>query len=236
MFLAGHPSQGCFGLQSHCAPCYFFNKAPLSSDFSFRDPVIGEEGEMVLTVPNPLLPLYLWKDENNETLINAYLTKYPGFWCQHDVCYVNPKTNGMLLKGRSDDVFIQRGQRFGSADVYFAIHDMEKIQDYICVGQKKWNGDSRAVLFVKMRNGCVFTPEFKSQIANKIKKELKEDCVPELILEVQDIPYNVNNKRMESIVRAIVETNRIPVTGNIKNPDCLKYFCNLPEIVSYNQE
>ncbi|GFT95572.1 transposable element Tcb2 transposase [Trichonephila clavipes] len=27
MFLAGHPSQGCFGLQSHCAPCYFFNQA-----------------------------------------------------------------------------------------------------------------------------------------------------------------------------------------------------------------
>ncbi|GFV75516.1 transposable element Tcb2 transposase [Trichonephila clavipes] len=23
MFLAGHPSQGCFGLQSHCAPSYF---------------------------------------------------------------------------------------------------------------------------------------------------------------------------------------------------------------------
>ncbi|GFU89266.1 transposable element Tcb2 transposase [Trichonephila clavipes] len=27
MFLAGHPSQGCFGLQLHCAPCYFFNQA-----------------------------------------------------------------------------------------------------------------------------------------------------------------------------------------------------------------
>ncbi|GFX09591.1 transposable element Tcb2 transposase [Trichonephila clavipes] len=26
MFLAGFPSQGCFGLQSHCAPCYFFNQ------------------------------------------------------------------------------------------------------------------------------------------------------------------------------------------------------------------
>ncbi|GFV43438.1 transposable element Tcb2 transposase [Trichonephila clavipes] len=24
MFLAGHPSQGCFGVQSHCALCYFF--------------------------------------------------------------------------------------------------------------------------------------------------------------------------------------------------------------------
>ncbi|GFV46125.1 transposable element Tcb2 transposase [Trichonephila clavipes] len=39
MFLAGHPSQGCFGLQSHCAPCYFFNQASFyPSDFSFRSP------------------------------------------------------------------------------------------------------------------------------------------------------------------------------------------------------
>ncbi|GFW24368.1 SCAN box domain-containing protein [Trichonephila clavipes] len=36
MFLAGHPSQACFGLQSHCAPCYFFNQASFyPSDFSF---------------------------------------------------------------------------------------------------------------------------------------------------------------------------------------------------------
>ncbi|GFX10287.1 transposable element Tcb2 transposase [Trichonephila clavipes] len=36
MFLAGHPSQRCFGLQSHCAPCYFFNQASFDpSDFSF---------------------------------------------------------------------------------------------------------------------------------------------------------------------------------------------------------
>ncbi|GFT58885.1 transposable element Tcb2 transposase [Trichonephila clavipes] len=35
IFLAGHLSQGCFGLQSHCAPCYFFNKASFyPSDFS----------------------------------------------------------------------------------------------------------------------------------------------------------------------------------------------------------
>ncbi|GFT52770.1 transposable element Tcb2 transposase [Trichonephila clavipes] len=36
MFLAGHPSQGCFDLQSHYAPCYFFNQASFyPSDFSF---------------------------------------------------------------------------------------------------------------------------------------------------------------------------------------------------------
>ncbi|GFT50265.1 transposable element Tcb2 transposase [Trichonephila clavipes] len=36
MFLAGQPSQGCFGLQSHCASCYVFNQASFyPSDFSF---------------------------------------------------------------------------------------------------------------------------------------------------------------------------------------------------------
>ncbi|GFQ74013.1 acetoacetyl-CoA synthetase [Trichonephila clavata] len=83
-----------------------------------------------------------------------------------------------------------------------------------------------------MRDGYAFTPEFKYKIVNKIKRELWEDCVPELILKVQDIPHNVNNKRMESIVRAIVETNQIPIPWNIKNPECLKYYCNLPEILS----
>ncbi|GFY25975.1 transposable element Tcb2 transposase [Trichonephila clavipes] len=34
MFLAGHPSQGCFGLQPHCAPCYFFNQASFIPLFS----------------------------------------------------------------------------------------------------------------------------------------------------------------------------------------------------------
>ncbi|GFU85949.1 transposable element Tcb2 transposase [Trichonephila clavipes] len=40
MFLAGHPSQGCFRLQSHCAPCYFFNQAsfyPLISLLRFEN-------------------------------------------------------------------------------------------------------------------------------------------------------------------------------------------------------
>ncbi|GFX80428.1 transposable element Tcb2 transposase [Trichonephila clavipes] len=45
MFIAGYPSQGCFGLQSHCAPCYFFNKASFyPSDFSLGFTVFGKHG------------------------------------------------------------------------------------------------------------------------------------------------------------------------------------------------
>lgn len=47
--------------------------------------------------------------------------------------------------------------------------------------------------------------------------------------------YNLNNKRMESVVRKIVETNKIPEVMNIKNPESLKQFLNIPEVLCYNQ-
>ncbi|GFS58799.1 hypothetical protein TNCV_4271091 [Trichonephila clavipes] len=63
MFLAGPPSQGCFGRQSHCAPCYFFNQASFyPSDFSFRgeattmlDHHINTENSPPISVP--IVPL-----------------------------------------------------------------------------------------------------------------------------------------------------------------------------------
>lgn len=40
---------------------------------------------------------------------------------------------------------------------------------------------------------------------------------------------------MESVVRKIVETNKIPEVMNIKNPESLKHFVNIPEVMCYNQ-
>lgn len=48
--------------------------------------------------------------------------------------------------------------------------------------------------------------------------------------------YNLNNKRMESVVRNIIEENEIPDVMNIRNPECLKHYVNIPEILSYNQQ
>lgn len=69
-----------------------------------------------------------------------------------------------------------------------SVHSLDELQDYICVSQHKYNGDCRAVLFVKMRQGLKLTPEIKAKIEKKVDEELWEDCVPELILEIPDIP------------------------------------------------
>ncbi|XP_035213933.1 acetoacetyl-CoA synthetase-like isoform X1 [Stegodyphus dumicola] len=196
-------------------------------------PVVGERGEIVIGTPCPSLPIYLWKDTNNSIMNATYFKKYTGVFCVGDEGWINPETKGLIVIGRSDDALIQNGERFGATDVYFAINEMKEIMDYICVNQSRNDGECRAVLFVKLKEGYEFTPELKAKIAETIERELWEDCVPEVILEAPDIPYNLNNKRMENLVRKIVATNQIPEVNNIKNPDSLKYFCDIPEILNY---
>ncbi|XP_042912701.2 acetoacetyl-CoA synthetase [Parasteatoda tepidariorum] len=159
------------------------------------EPVIGQRGEMVVRSPNPSFPAYLWKDDDKKVLNSNYFSKYPGVWCQNDVCLVNPVTKGIVVIGRSDDTITQYGDRFGSGDIYFAIHDMEEIQDYICVGQTRYDGEMRAVLFIKMKQGYKFDSDMKEKITQRITKELWMDCVPDVILEIQDIPVSLCSQR-----------------------------------------
>ncbi|GFV10052.1 transposable element Tcb2 transposase [Trichonephila clavipes] len=79
MFLAGHPSQGCFGLQSHCAPCYFFNQASFYPfDFSFIGAVnFNILHTVLLTIINELRlhNIRPWVHIENPVLAKSALTK-----------------------------------------------------------------------------------------------------------------------------------------------------------------
>lgn len=74
---------------------------------------------------------------------------------------------------------------------YVLVHPVEELEDYICVSQQNDNGDNRAVLFVKMRKGHKLTPKIISKIGELIDRVLMEDCIPECIVEVPDIPVSL---------------------------------------------
>ncbi|GIY45671.1 acetoacetyl-CoA synthetase [Caerostris extrusa] len=146
-------------------------------------------------------------------------------WCQKDNIWINSKTNGIIVIGRSDNTLKQHGDRFGAEDVYAARFRVRQ------PAQRRRRLSSGALR--QMKDGHSFTQDFRARVASKIEKELWADCVPEVILEIKDIPYNFNNKKVESIVTQIIETNEVPKINNIKNPECLDYYCNIPEILSY---
>ncbi|GFY20671.1 transposable element Tcb2 transposase [Trichonephila clavipes] len=81
MFLAGHPSQGCFGLQSHCAPCYFFNQA-------FFIPLIS------------LLLNEASGDKPPSPLPNSSSTRHPLTWMRDDI--IGPKGCSLSIATRGE--------------------------------------------------------------------------------------------------------------------------------------
>ncbi|GFW00342.1 transposable element Tcb2 transposase [Trichonephila clavipes] len=117
MFLAGHPSQGCFGLQSHCAPCYFFNQASFyPSDFSFKDfnyEIIHHPGKQmghadclsrypVMTITYDKITTKLENYQRNDEYISSLKTllenkKIKDFVVKNDVLHKIENDNNVLV-------------------------------------------------------------------------------------------------------------------------------------------
>jgi len=94
------------------------------------------------------------------------------------------------------------------------------------VGQN-WEGDQRIILFVKLSPNRKLTEELKEKIKRVIRAEASPKHVPALILEVPDIPYTLNMKKVEVAVANIV--NNRPVTNRdvLANPESLDFYTQL---------
>ena len=99
-----------------------------------------------------------------------------------------------------------------------------EIQDYIAVAQKlPGSNDERVLLFLKMFRGTL-RPEMIETITASIRQNLSPRHVPAEIAQVKDIPYTLNGKRMENLVRNVVAGNFPQVSGMVTNPECLEEY------------
>ncbi|GFQ81090.1 acetoacetyl-CoA synthetase [Trichonephila clavata] len=192
-------------------------------------PVIGKFGELVIAKPVPNLFVGLWGDQNNSLCIKSYFSKYPGKFSMNDFAIINPKTRGVIIYCRSDETLKQRGCRFGSSEIYSVVDTFREVRDSLCVSHYNKQGDERAVLFLKLTDGYKLEDGLVNNIRNAIAKELTVRHVPDVILETKDIPVNMNGKKMEIIVKKII--NKMPYNSdNIINPESLKNFIDIPEL------
>ena len=80
-----------------------------------------------------------------------------GVWAHGDFCMINSHTGGVQMLGRSDGTLNPNGVRFGSADIYHTIENLEEIEDSLCVGQKNAENpaEERVVLFLKIKSNVI---------------------------------------------------------------------------------
>lgn len=232
----GTDINGCFAIGSPTLPVYAgqLQRWGLGMKMNCYDekgnPVVDRMGELVCELPIPSMPLYFWNDPDNRKYLEAYFGVYPNIWCHGDYVKVDSQTRGITFFGRSDALLKPSGVRIGTAEIYNEVEQLSEIADSLAIGQI-WQDDQRIVLFVKLAEGCNLTGELQDKIRKTLRTKASPRHVPARIIEVPDIPYTLNMKKVESAVTNIIRG--LPVTNRdaMSNPQSLDYYEKLlPEL------
>ncbi len=194
------------------------------------EPVEGVPGELVCEAASPSMPIYFWNDESGEKYHKAYFDKFPGVWCHGDFIEITPQ-NGVIIYGRSDATLNPGGVRIGTADIYSVVETLPEIADSLVVGQD-WENDVRVVLFVKMAEGQALSEELQARIKKAIRENTSPRHVPAKIIEIADIPYTLNMKKVELAVRNVIHGKPVTNKDALANPGALTLYDGLEELRS----
>ena len=191
--------------------------------------LIGKKGELVCLDPFPSMPIYFYKDNDNDKYKNAYFDKYPNIWKHGD--YVSIYEDGSVeIFGRSDTTLNPGGVRIGTAEIYRVMDKFDDVDDSVVIGYK-FESDELIILFVKTSE-----KKLNQELIKDIKYKIKHNCsprhVPFKIIPVEDIPYTINGKKVEIAVKNIIEGKNVTNIDALSNPESLNYFKEI-DIISY---
>jgi acetoacetyl-CoA synthetase len=174
------------------------------------------------------MPIGFWNDPENSRYHAAYFERYPGVWHHGDWVELT-EHGGMIIYGRSDAVLNPGGVRIGTAEIYRQIDEVDEVLESIVIGQS-WNGDTRVVLFVRLRDGVVLDDALELRIRTQIRHNASPRHVPERIVQVRDIPRTQSGKIVELAVRDVVDGRAVRNTEALANPEALEQFQNRAEL------
>jgi acetoacetyl-CoA synthetase len=181
-------------------------------------PIEGRPGELVCRNAHLSMPLGFLDDPDDRRYRAAYFERFAGVWTHGD--YVEARSTGYVVLGRSDATLNPGGIRIGTAEIYRQVETMPDILESVAVGQQ-WEGDERIVLFVRLREGVELNPELEQAIRRTIRVRATPRHVPAVICAVPDLPRTVSGKVSEIAVRAALHGHPIENEAALVNPEAL---------------
>ncbi|MBI4788125.1 MAG: acetoacetate--CoA ligase [Chloroflexi bacterium] len=234
----GTDINGCFAAGNAISPVYAGELQGRALGMKVQaydenaNPIYDQQGELVCEAPAPSMPIYFWNDPDGSKYRNAYFNYYStkNVWRHGDYIVIHGDTGGVTFYGRSDAVLKPSGVRIGTSEIYNIVQKVDGVADSLAIGQER-HGDQRVILFVKLMDGVSLTEELKNKIKTALRESASPRHVPALIVQVPDVPYTFNMKKVESAVTNIVNGRTVSNRDALVNPESLDYYEKiLPEL------
>uniref|UniRef100_A0AC35U8D0 Acetoacetyl-CoA synthetase n=1 Tax=Rhabditophanes sp. KR3021 TaxID=114890 RepID=A0AC35U8D0_9BILA len=188
--------------------------------------VLNEQGELVCVTPFVSQPSHFLNDSDGQKYYRSYFEKNVGVWTHGDYCEIDSKTGGVIIYGRSDATLNRFGVRIGTADIYNIVENFEAIEDSLVVGMKDTADPDNEliVLFLKLKENFELSNDLEGNIKRSLRNDMSPRHVPNFIKLIHDIPYTHSGKKMELIIKQILNGEEIKNLGAVRNPSCLTEY------------
>lgn len=210
--------------------------------------VVGELGELVITVPMPSMPVGFWGDDDGSRYRAAYFGTYPGVWRHGDWARFAP-TGSCVIAGRSDATLNRGGVRLGTAEFYRVVEEIPEIADSLVVHiEDPAGGNGELLLFVVLaadgaedggRGAADVTDPLdpldpldaglRARLVAELRGALSPRHVPDAVTSVPAIPRNRTGKKLELPVKRILLGSAV---ADVVGPDVLADPASLDPFVA----
>ena len=167
-------------------------------------PVVGSQGNLVITEPMPSMPVGFWGDSDGRRYRAAYFERYPGVWDHGDWITITER-GSCVITGRSDSTLNRAGVRLGTSDFYSVVEGMAEVADSLVIHlEDPAGGPGELLLFVQPVPGGTVDDALRERIATELRASLSPRHVPDRILAVPAIPRTLSGKKLEIPVKRIL--------------------------------
>jgi acetoacetyl-CoA synthetase len=190
-------------------------------------PLVGEQGELVITRPMPSMPVGFWDDPGGVRYRAAYFEEFPGVW-RHGDWITFTERGSCVISGRSDATLNRGGVRIGTAEFYAVVESVPEVADSLVVHLD--DGEDRLVLFVALRDRTTLDDALRSRIVGELRASLSPRHVPDEIVAVPVVPRTLTGKKLEVPVKRILTGTPPDVAaarGSLADPSALDAFAEM---------
>lgn len=192
-------------------------------------PLVGSEGELVLSAPLPSMPVGLLGDDNGSRLRSTYFERYPGVWHHGDRAVLSDRGT-LIITGRSDGTLNRGGVRMGTAELYSVVESLPEVADSLAVHLEDPSGGPGQLVLLVVGGPSSDRGLLERRIRDELRSRLSPRHVPDLVHFVESIPRTLSGKKLEVPVKRILlgaDPETALSSSSVADPESIKAVVDL---------